>query len=95
LQKFALLITPEDKQQIKTVILFIGNQTKTFPQIWYFAVNRVEVTKKHISVQLQLAALALSYPFWRAARLNYFSPSTMVALENALAHHMAISKILS
>jgi len=48
LQKLVLLITPEDKtnkQQNQAIILFIGDQAKTFPQICSFAVNRFEMIK--------------------------------------------------
>jgi len=41
------------------------------------------MTKTIVSVLLRIAVLqALSYPFRSAARLNYSSPSTTVALEN-------------
>jgi len=46
LQKLALLITPEDSltnSKIKPLILFIGDQAKTFPQFSSSAVNRFEV----------------------------------------------------
>ena len=56
---------------------------QNFPQIWSFAVNRFEVKKKHVSVQLWLGVrYALFFPFRSAARLNHSSPSTTVALKN-------------
>jgi len=48
---------PEDKsnkQQNQATHSF-SLTTKTFPQIWSFAVNRFGVIKKHVSVQLRLA----------------------------------------
>ena len=49
--------------------------TSDLPQIWG--------DKNHVSVELWPGVRqALSYPFRRAARLNYSSPSTTVALEN-------------
>ena len=39
------LKTSLTSSKTKPVILLIGNQTKTFPQIWSFVINRVKVVK--------------------------------------------------
>jgi len=85
LQKLAIIITPEgkaNKQQNEAILFFIGNQN--FSTDLIFRSQQVWGDKKHVSVQLWLTVrYALSYPFRRAARLNYSSPSTTVALEKS------------
>jgi len=60
-----------------------GNQTKTFPQIWYSAVNIFEVIKTTFQSSCDwLCVLSVVSSIRRSTRLNYSSPSTTVALEN-------------